>query len=73
MTGELDNPFTVTKAYWSILNDFLGKRKTPNIPPLIVNDFVVSDFTTKADLFNNFFASQCSLVVNSSTLPNRNE
>ena len=37
---------------------------------MIVNDFVVSDFTTKANLFNNFFASQCSPVVNSSTLPN---
>ena len=37
---------------------------------LIVNDFLVSDFTTKANLFNNFFASQCSPVVNSSTLPN---
>ena len=53
-----------------MLNNFLGKRKTPNIPPLIVNNFAVSDFTTKANLFNNFFASQCSPVVNSSTLPN---
>ena len=67
---KLDNPFTGPKAYWSMLNNFLGKRKTPNIPPLIVNDFVVSDFTTKASLFNNFFVLQCSPVVNSSTLPN---
>ena len=70
MAEKLDNPFTAPKAYWSILNNFLGKRKTPNIPPLIVNDFAVSDFTTKANLFNNFFASQCSPVVNSSPLPN---
>ena len=70
MTEKLDNPFTAPKAYWSILNNFLGKRKTPNIPPLIVNGFVVSDFTAKAYLLNNFFASQCSPVVNSSTLPN---
>ena len=49
---------------------FLGKRKTLNIPTLIVNNFVVSDFTAKANLFNNSFASQCSPVVNSSTLPN---
>ena len=66
---KLDNPFTGPKAYWSMLSNFLGKRKT-NIPPLIVNDFVVSDFTTKASLFNNFFVLQCSPVVNSSTLPN---
>ena len=69
MDEKLDNPFMAPKAYRSILSNFLGKRKTPNIPPLIANDFVVSDFTTKANFFNNFFASQCS-VVNSSTLHN---
>ena len=31
---------------------------------------MVSDCTAKANLFNNFFASQYSPVVNSSTLPN---
>ena len=56
VTEKLDNPFTAPKAYWSILNKFLGKRKTPNIQPLRVNDVVVSDFTTKANLFNNFSA-----------------
>ena len=69
MAEKLDNPFTVPKTYWSILNNFLGKRKTPNIPPVIVNDFVVSDFITKANYSNNFFASQYSHVVNSSRLP----
>ena len=39
----------------------------PNIPPLRVNDFVFSYFTIKANLFYNFFASQCPPVVNSST------
>ena len=70
MAEKLDDPFTASKAYCLILDNFLGKRKTPNMPPLIVNDFLVSDFTAKANLFNNFFASQCSPVVNSSTLPN---
>ena len=69
MAKKLDNPFAAPKAYCSILNNFLGKRKTPNIPPLIVNHFVVSDFTTKTNLFKNFFASQCTPVVNSSALP----
>ena len=48
MFENLHNPFTAPKAYWSILSNFLDKRKTPNIPPLIVNDFVVSDFTTQS-------------------------
>ena len=69
MAKKLDNTFTAPKAYWSILNNFLGK-KTPNILPLIVNHIVVSNFTTKANLFNNLFASQCSPVVNSIILPN---
>ena len=34
MAEKLDNPFTAPKAYWSILNNFLCKRKTPNISPL---------------------------------------
>ena len=36
MAEKLDKPSTAPKAYWSIFNNFLGKRKTPNIPPLIV-------------------------------------
>ena len=70
MVEKSDNPFTASKTYWSILKKFLSKTKTSNIPPLIVNDFVVSDFTTKANQFNNFFTKQCSPAVNSSTLPN---
>ena len=70
MAEKLDHPFTAPKACWSIFNNFLGKGKTPNIPPLVINDFVVSDFTAKANILNNFFTSQCSPVVNSSTLPN---
>ena len=69
MTEKLGNSFAAPKTYWSIRNNFLGKRKTPNIPRFIVIDFVVSDFTRKANLFNNFFASQCPPVVNYSTLP----
>ena len=53
------------KDGWSIFNNFLSKRKTPNIPHLIVNGA-----RQKANIFNNFFALQCSTVVNSSTLPN---
>ena len=69
MAEKIDNPFKVPKAYWSILSNFLGKRKTASITPLIVNDLVVSDFSTKTNLLNNFFTSQGSPVVNYSTVP----
>ena len=52
-----------------LVNTNLFGKKHPNISPLIVNDFVVSDFITKANLFNNFFISQFSSVVNSSEPP----
>ena len=58
--------------YWSILKNFLDKKSPSpnNIPSLIVNDCLVLDFTRKGNLFNNFFTSQCSPVVNYNTLPN---
>ena len=37
--------------------------------PLLVNGQFVSDFCTKANLFNNFFVSICTPVKNSSVLP----
>ena len=41
----------------------------PNIPPLLINNKLVSDFHKKAELFNQHFAEQCTLVQNTSTLP----
>ena len=70
MTEKLDDSFTAPNAYWSIISNFSGKRKNSNILPLIVNYCLVSNFITKANLFNIFFASQYSPVVNSSAAPN---
>ena len=36
---------------------------------LLVNNKIVSDFTKKANLFNNLFATQCTPLTNSSVLP----
>ena len=47
----------------------MNKKKIPNIPPLLVNNKLVSDFHKKAELFNRHFAEQCTLVQNTSTLP----
>ena len=38
------------------------------IPPLLVNNKIVSNFTNKANLFNDFFATQCTPLTNSSVL-----
>ena len=36
----------------------------------MVNNSLIADITTKANLFKNIFVSQCSPFVDSSTLPN---
>ena len=39
------------------------------IPPLLVNNKIISNFSEKANLFNIFFASQCTPLQNNSSLP----
>ena len=46
------------KQYWSILNSFLTNKKIPTIPPLFENG--ESDYPTNAEIFNNYFVSQCT-------------
>ena len=70
MSAKLDNPKTVPKTYWSTTNKFLSNKKTPIVPPILVNGELVSDFEQEANLFNNYFASQCTPIKTGSKLPN---
>ena len=58
-----------TKTYWSILKTFYNNKKIPQIPPLLEDDKFVTDMKTKADIFNKFFAEQCTPLKNDSKLP----
>ena len=49
---------------------FVNGRKIPLIPPILVNDQVVTNFLGKANLFNEFFTQQCNTSENDSTTPN---
>ena len=51
---KLSDPSLGPKSYWTVLNKILNKKKYTNIPPLLINDIFVSNFQTKADLFNDF-------------------
>ena len=52
-----------------ILSDwFLGNKKIPIIPPILADDRFVSNFAEKDELFNSYFASQCTPVINKSQL-----
>ena len=69
LTSKLSDIGKSSKAYWSILKSFLIGKKIPCIPPLFENNEYITDFKKKAELFNSFFANQCSLIKSNSQLP----
>ena len=68
ISSKLMDPTTSPKAYWSILKTVLNNKKIPCIPPIYHNNNYIIDFKEKAQIFNNFFAKQCTLVENTSKL-----
>ena len=66
---KLNNPNTSAKTYWSILKSFCNDTKVPLIPPLLVNNKIVSDFTKKENIFNDSLATQYTPLTNNSVLP----
>ena len=69
LRAKNEYPNTVPKTYWSISNGFLSNKKIPNTPPILVDDKIVSSVTERAELFNSYFVSQCTPVINKSQLP----
>ena len=55
--------------HWSILKSFYNDSKIPLIHQLLLSNKIVPDFTEKANIFNDFFATQCTLLSNNSILP----
>ena len=47
----------------------MNNKKIPLIPPLFYENCFITNFKEKAELFNSFFADQCSLMSNASKLP----
>ena len=69
MSNKLNDPLGTPKTYWSILNRLLNNRKIHAIPFLLVNGDIITNLSEKADLFNKFFADQCTHLNNSNKLP----
>ena len=69
MANKLNNIQKSSKAYWSISKSFLNNKKIPIIPPILHNNALVTDFKKKAELFNSYFANQCTLINSNGTLP----
>ena len=66
---KLSDPMTNAKTYWSLLKTFYNGKKVPIIPPLLIDNKIISDFEAKANHFNNLFASQCTPLNNNSKIP----
>ena len=69
LAEKLSDPKLNQKVYWGILKSFTNWKKIPIIPPLLINDQLVTNFNEKANNFNQHFSNQCSVIDNSSKLP----
>ena len=67
---KLSDPTSGIKSYWATLNKIINKKRFSNVSPLIENGAFVTDFQTKANIVNDHFVEQCSVIIIDSVLPN---
>ena len=67
--NKLNDPGTSQKSYWKIIHRVMNKCRAPRIPPLLLGNTIILDFSEKAKIFNEFFSQQCTLIANNSVLP----
>ena len=70
IASKLNDPNSAPKADRSILKSFVNNKKIPLIPPILVNDQLVTQFLEKANLYNEFVTQQCNTIESDKTLPN---
>ena len=51
-----------------VTKDYVNDKKVPCIPLIFHDSKFVTDFCKKSDLFNSFFAKQCSIIERNSVL-----
>ena len=57
LSDKLNDPETSRKSYWSILKSLYNEKKVQLIPPILVNNKLISSFKEKANNFSDFVAS----------------
>jgi hypothetical protein len=65
IADKLSNPNITPKEYWKI-QKLLGKKSYTRIPSIQHNQENITKPEEKADVFNTFFASQCTAPLNQS-------
>ena len=68
-SNAVNDKNTDPKVYWTILNNFLNNIKILSILPILASGKTITNIVEKANVFNNFFASQCTPLENTSKLP----
>ena len=68
LSDKLNDPHTSDKPYCSRLKTLYNGKEIPLIPPILINNKLISNFKEKANHFNRFFTSQCTPISNDSTL-----
>ena len=64
LSMKLSDPKAKAKTFCSILKSFYNDSKIHLISPLLFNNKIVSDFTEKANLFNDFFVHHYLTTAN---------
>ena len=62
-------PSRSIKTYWATVSTLWNGKKVPNIPSLLVNNELITEFEAKGNIFKKYLASQCTTVNNNSVLP----
>ena len=67
--SKLSDYNTGSKTFWTAFKRLVNKKKLSNIPPILDDGKIISDFRQKCTIFNDYFAKQCTLNVTPSVLP----
>ena len=65
---KLGDPFRSITTYWDSLRTLWNRKKVPNIFPLLVKNELITEFEAKANIFNKYFAGQCTTINNYNVL-----
>ena len=68
-TISFANHGTSSKTYWTLTNAILNEAEIPIVPPLLENGLFITDFTEKAQIFNDYFILQCTTIDTGSEIP----
>ena len=66
---KLSSSVSGSKTFWTAFKRLVNNKKLINIPPILEDGKIISDFHQKSNIFNDYFANQCTLNNTSSSLP----